>query len=70
MIAKKYQNMTYSNKITFDPTEINNLLSAHDNFVKSKNYNLALTCLDDIKKINKKIPNIDLKFKSLLQYWS
>ena len=57
--------MTYANKIISDSTEINNLLSAHDNFVKSKNYNLALTCLDDIKKINKKIPNIDLNYSKV-----
>ena len=57
--------MTYANKIISDSTEINNLLSAHDNFVKSKNYNLALTCLDDIKKINKKTPNIDLNYSKV-----
>ena len=32
--------MTYANKIISDSSEINNLLTAHDNFVKSKNYNL------------------------------
>ena len=63
--------MTYANKIISDSSEINNLLTAHDNFVKSKNHNLALACLDDIKKINKKIPKYRFKlFKSLLQYWS
>lgn len=54
--------MTHVNKIISNSTEINDLLSAHDNFVKSKNYNLALACLDDIKKINIKFPNIDLNY--------